>query len=265
LWSCLGTNIDHPILGGFESKRKFGSLAEQCRNLLSNAIFSIFNKMNRPKTKLTSICVVALLVAASAVAQTQTNSGSPKEIFRDADGNLISNNEFVDLRLANSAEKDPATRTVLEDGTIEFRVAKPRQEGTLAPTFEAPDVDAQWINTAELKGKVLVLNFWFIGCVGCMDEIPRLSALAEKYRGNGDIMFISIATNTPQQLRAFRDREKFKYRLIGQGQALMNLFNFSGFPKNLVIGRDGKIIYWRSTIHAWDKFESVIKAELDKS
>jgi peroxiredoxin len=153
---------------------------------------------------------------------------------------------------------------VLDDGTIEFRVANPRQEGTPAPLFEAPDIDAKWIRTADLKGKVVVLNFWFIGCPGCMDEIPKLQAVASKFSDNSDVIFIAISTNTPQDLRAFRDREGFRFRHIGQALALSKLFNFRGYPKNIVIGRDGKIAYWRSRIYAWEKFESVIDAELAK-
>jgi hypothetical protein len=42
------------------------------------------------------------------------------------------------------------------------------------------------------------------------------------------------------------------------------MFVVGGYPKNIVIGRDGKIVYWRSTITAWDKFESVVRAELEK-
>ena len=211
-----------------------------------------------------SICMLALLAAVSTIAQPAQSK--PKEIFRDAAGNLISNNEFVDLRLANYAEKfDPAKRTVLDDGTIQFTVANPQQEGTVAPTFDAPDIDAKWINTAELKGKVIVLNFWFIGCAGCMDEIPKLQATANKFRDNSDVVFIAIATNTPQELRRFRERDGFTYRHIGQALALSKLFNFAGYPKNIVIGRDGKIAYWRSRIYAWDKFESVIRAELEKN
>ena len=220
--------------------------------------------MPKVEAKLITICVIALWAAVSVIAQPAPNK--PKEIFRDAAGNLISNNEFVDLRLANSAEKyDPATRTVLDDGTIEFRITNPRQEGTVAPTFDAPDIDAKWINTAELKGKVIVLNFWFIGCLGCMDEIPKLQMVADKFRDNSDIVFVAVSTNTPQELRAFRDREGFNYRHIGQALSLSKLFNFIGYPKNIVIGRDGKIAYWRSRIYAWDKFESVIRAELGKS
>lgn len=218
----------------------------------------------RMKLKLLMGMAIALaLVATTVMAQT---APTPKEIFRDADGNLITNNEFVDLRLANSTEaKDPATRSVLEDGTIEFRIASPRQEGALVPKFDVPDINAKWVNTDELRGRVVVLNFWFIGCVGCMDEIPKLSAMADKFKGNDDVVFLAIANNTPQELRGFLRGNKFNYRHIGQGLSLVKLFEFSGYPKNIVVGRDGKIVYWRSGIHAWDKFESVIRGELDRN
>jgi peroxiredoxin len=220
--------------------------------------------MLRLDPRLLLICLIALLAALPVIAQPEPSK--PREIFRDADGNLLTNNEFVDLRLANSTDKtDPATRTVMDDGTIEFKVVNPRQEGTMAPVFDVPDINAKWINTAELKGKVIVMNFWFIGCVGCMDEIPKLSAIADKYSSNDDIVFIAVANNTPQDLRAFTKREKFNYRHVGQGLSLVKLFDFNGYPKNIIIGRDGKIIYWRTTVRAWDKFESVIKAELERN
>jgi hypothetical protein len=170
--------------------------------------------MLRLDPRLLLICLIALLAALPVIAQPEPSK--PKEIFRDGDGNLLTNNEFVDLRLANSTDKtDPATRTVMDDGTIEFKVVNPRQEGTMAPVFDVPDINAKWINTAELKGKVIVMNFWFIGCVGCMDEIPKLSAIADKYSSNDDIVFIAVANNTPQDLRAFTKREKFNYRHVG--------------------------------------------------
>jgi peroxiredoxin len=232
--------------------------------LLSPAIFSIFNEMRRFEVKLVLISVVALLAAVTTLAQAAPDK--PKEVFYDASGQQISNNEFVDLRLANSTDKkDPATRTVLDDGTVEFHVINPRQEGTVAPVFDVPDIDAKWINTDELKGKVIVLNFWFIGCVGCMDEIPKLSVMADKFKGNDDVVFVAIATNTPQELRTYLRGHPFNYRHVGQGLSLVNLFKFSGYPKNIVIGRDGKIVYWRTSIHAWDKFESVIRGELGQN
>ena len=44
----------------------------------------------------------------------------------------------------------------------------------------------------------------------------------------------------------------------------MAQFVFSGYPKNIVISKKGEIVYWRSTVYAWEKFESVVRAELAK-
>jgi thiol-disulfide isomerase/thioredoxin len=208
--------------------------------------------------------VFASLVFVCAVSFGQTRAKPPKTIFIDAEGKFISNNEFVDLRLANPIGKDIATKTVLDDGTTEFRLAAVPQEGTVAPVFEAPVIGGKKVNTGQLKGKVLVLNFWFIGCAGCISEMPKLNELAAKYGSNADIEFIAIAPNTEQELRDFLARERFDYKMVGQARSIINLFAFKGFPRNIVIGRDGKIAYWRTTIKAWGKFDAVIQAELGK-
>lgn len=189
----------------------------------------------------------------------------PKTILLDADGNRLTDNEFVDLRLANRTGKDPTTRTVLDDGTIQLQVAKVPQEGTAAPVFSAPKIDGKFIDAGELKGKVVVLNFWFIGCPGCMEELPKLNILAAKYHENDGVKFIAIAPNTARELRQFLAHVKFGYEMAGSAQSVIDLFNFTGFPRNIVVGKDGKIVYWRSTVRAWDKFDSVIQAELDKN
>ncbi|MEP6850380.1 MAG: TlpA disulfide reductase family protein [Acidobacteriota bacterium] len=203
--------------------------------------------------------------AAVVVLQVITFAQPPKTILLDADGRRLTDNEFVDLRLANRADKDPAVRTVLKDGTIQFKLASPRQEGTDAPLFDAPTIDGRSISANDLKGKVVVLNFWFIGCPGCMEELPKLNALVAKYRDNDNVRFIAIAPNTPDELRRFLTKEKFDYEMVGSALSIANLFNFRGYPRNIVIGKDGRILYWRTTVRAWDKFNSVIQSELVKN
>ena len=213
---------------------------------------------------LASICAIALLAALPAVAQSKPKI--PKTIYRDSNGNLISNNEFVDLRIANPREKkDPATKKILDDGTIEFRLDPVPQEGTLAPIFDTATIDGKPLKAADLRGKVLVLNLWFIGCPGCLSEIPKLNALAAKYQNESDVVFVAVAPDPPEKLKGFLTHVRFDYQMVGNGQPVINLFSFAGFPKNIVIGRDGKITYWRSLVFAWEKFEAVINTELAKS
>lgn len=223
------------------------------------------NKMNERLIRFLLAGMAMGLLAFSAIGQPpQPQPSPPKTVLLDADGNKITDEEFVDLRLANRIGKDPATKTILEDGTIQFKLSKIPEEGTDAPVFSAHMIDGKFLDAADLKGKVVVLNFWFIGCPGCMDEMPKLNELATKFPDRDKVVFIAVATNTAQELRQFLARNKFDYKMVGSGKAVIDLFHFSGYPRNIVIGKDGKIAYWRTVVKAWNKFDSVIDAELAK-
>ena len=73
-----------------------------------------------------------------------------------------------------------------------------------------------------------------------------------------------MTADNEHAVKKFLAQQKFDYDMITDAGATLDGFRFKGYPKNIVIGKDGKIVYWRSTIHAWEKFESVIKAELEK-
>lgn len=206
---------------------------------------------------------------APGSAQENVNKAQPpkpgKTVFRDSDGNEISNNEFVDIRMANFQDKDATKMALLDDGTVEFRLQAVPQEETLAPPLSLTTIDGQTLTADILKGKVLVLNFWFIGCPGCLEEMPKLNAAKQKFGSNENILFIAVTFDPAPKLKRFLEREKFDYLMVAGAESTLNRFHFSGYPKNIVIGKDGKIVYWRSTISAWEKFEYVIQAEIDKN
>src|SRR5688572_31025946 len=114
-----------------------------------------------------AISVVCAILSSGLVATAQTKvptSAPGKTIFRDSDGNLVTNNEFVDIRTANFNYPDATIIKSYEDGTVEFRLQKVPQEGMAAPNVSVKTIDGKTLSLAELRGKVVVLNFWFIGC-----------------------------------------------------------------------------------------------------
>ena len=203
-------------------------------------------------------------ISAQPAAMTSKATKVPPTVFRDSDGNLISNNEFVDIRMANFLAKDNTVVSTLEDGTIEFRLQKVPQEGTRAPHFSGRTTDGEKFAFESLLGNVVVLNFWFIGCPACRAEMPRLNEFAAKFIGRNDVKFVAMTADPAGEVRKYLEANPFSYIQISDAQAALDMFTFNGYPKNIVIGRDGKMVYWRSTITAWDKFESVVRAELAK-
>lgn len=201
--------------------------------------------------------VVAVSFCITAGAQQKS---VPKTLFFDSDGNQVSNNEFVDIRMANSHYPDATILKTREDGTVEFRLQKIPQEGSAAPAFEVTTLDGKVLRSADLKGKVVVLSFWFIGCPACIAMEPKLNAFKAKFDGQNDVMFLAMTADPASSVRKYLSKEKFDYLHAADAKTAMNAFVFGPYPKNIVIDRTGQIVYWRSTINAWDKFESIVRS-----
>ncbi len=217
-----------------------------------------------PRHLIFSLVVLTLLCAASPFAAQTAAPTSPKTIYRDSNGNLVSNNEFVDVRMANFGEKDRTVVKTLDDGTIEFNLAKIPQEGTRSPEFSVRTLDGKTASLESLKGKVVVLNFWFIACAYCRAMQPKLNDFKSKFAGDEKVVFLAIAPDPIPELRQYLAKEKFDFLQVGDAERSLSSFRFTGYPKNIVLSKTGEIVYWRSTIHAWDKFESVVRSETAK-
>lgn len=213
---------------------------------------------------ISSISLIFIVSCAVIGQVTSPVPSSGKGVFFDSNGEKISNNEFVDIRMANFHYPDATIVKTLEDGTIEFRLQKVPQEGMKAPLFEVKTIEGERIKASELRGKVVVLNFWFIGCPICLAHKPKLNELAADFAGNENVVFIAMTEDTEADVKRFLRKEKFDYIQSAESSAAMKSFAFAGYPKNIVIGKTGEIVYWRSTIKAWDKFRSVITTEIAK-
>jgi Peroxiredoxin len=227
---------------------------------------SIMRRPQLDKTVIFIRTVVVLCFAAFSIFAQPTTQATPtgKSIFFDSDGREVSNNEFVDIRMANFHIKDSTLMKVLPDGTVEFRLQKVPQEGMRIPDFAVQTLDGKAISAAGLKGKVLVLNFWFIGCPVCLAHKPGLNDLAGRFKGEDDVVFLAMTGDSVATVKKYLAKEQFDYLQAANVKSAMDLFTFTGYPKNIVVSRTGEIVYWRSTVKAWDKFESVIRAELEK-
>ena len=114
--------------------------------------------------------------------------------------------------------------------------------GLKAPHFKATTIDGLSIDSDSLKGKVLLLNFWFTKCVPCVHEIPNLNKLVSKYKDK-DILFLSLANEDSQKLIEFLKSTKFKFQHIPDAsKILIETFRlFSIWPTTVIIDKQGFI------------------------
>jgi peroxiredoxin len=122
---------------------------------------------------------------------------------------------------------------------------KAQEQKNAAPEFSVTSIDSQTFSLSSLRGKVVVLNFWYVGCGPCHVEIPSLNKLVENYQGK-EIEFIAIALTEKEKLESFLKKNPFSYHIIPNGEELVRKFGVKLFPTHIIIDQEGNIAYTSS-------------------
>lgn len=137
--------------------------------------------------------------------------------------------------------------------------------GAAAPEFTAKTIKGQEIQLSKLKGQVVVLNFWSIGCGPCIDEIPQLNKLVKHYAGK-KVTFISLTSDNAGALKKFFITHSFEFATIANAQKIGNdIFKLPGvIPYTIVIDKNNKIKkMWFGNVG--DETFSLYKEIIDKA
>ncbi len=109
--------------------------------------------------------------------------------------------------------------------------------------FRTTDINGNKINTKALSGKILVINFWFINCPPCRNEIPGLNRLSEQYKGDSSVVFLAIALDQKYELKEFLKTHPFGYTVIDDGRSVSSQYGINGYPTNVVVSPEGNVAF----------------------
>jgi peroxiredoxin len=91
------------------------------------------------------------------------------------------------------------------------RTAFALKEGDPFPHFTAPDMSGQTINTKDNQKKVILIDFWSIYCSSCIQEMPYIVAMYEKYKDKGlQVYGIDLDVYGIARVKKFIDSLDFK-------------------------------------------------------
>lgn len=119
--------------------------------------------------------------------------------------------------------------------------------GERAPEYQAVALSGGTVRTADLKGKVLLLNVWATWCAPCREEIPYLQSLYEKHRGEGlEIVGVSVdARGQESSIQGFVKDFGMTYPIwLDPDERIQSLYMALGVPATYLIDRDG-VLQWR--------------------
>jgi thiol-disulfide isomerase/thioredoxin len=109
-----------------------------------------------------------------------------------------------------------------------------------AAPFDVTSLDGKHWTLTDLKGKTIALNFWFVGCAPCRQEIPELNRLVAQYK---DVVFLAFALDEPEQLRDFLKAFPFHYNIVPNAQKIADAFRVAAYPTHIIIGPAGDIVF----------------------
>jgi cytochrome c-type biogenesis protein len=155
------------------------------------------------------------------------------------------------------------SRLKIDDG------AKPATANN-ANTQPAPDVqfaklDGGRLRLTELRGRVVVLNFWATWCIPCRSEIPALSAMQKTMEGEGLTVVGVSYDDTPELIQEFQKDLKQEYTVVLGGKDVGSQLPASPLPTTYIIDRQGQIREKFIGERSRSAFEAVIKPLLQES
>jgi thiol-disulfide isomerase/thioredoxin len=109
-----------------------------------------------------------------------------------------------------------------------------------AVDFSETDLQGNTVRLSDLKGKVVLLNFWGIWCKSCRQEIPHLIELDRKWREMGLVVLGADYGDEPSDLPAFVEELGMTYPVLVDG-GLADDYEVLVYPTSVVIDREGQV------------------------
>ena len=153
---------------------------------------------------------------------------------------------FIILIWVRPDVKSWLIQQVMVTGIFNANIDEQKSDKTAQPNldFDFEREDGLSKNTSELRGKVLFINFWASWCPPCRAEFPSIEKLYSKFKGNPDILFLTI--NEDEDLSAAKsyiNQEKLTLPFYKTMKAVPKEIYNGTLPTTIVMDKNGKIRY----------------------
>ncbi|HTS09236.1 MAG TPA: TlpA disulfide reductase family protein [Candidatus Eisenbacteria bacterium] len=124
--------------------------------------------------------------------------------------------------------------------------------------FTLVDLTGKSWHLRDLKGKVVLVNFWATWCPPCRKEMPDLQALYDKYKDQG-FLVLSISDEKTAKVAPFIVERKITYPvLLDPGRKVNDAFVIEGIPKSFVYDRGGRLVAQSIDMRTRNQFQEML-------
>ena len=151
------------------------------------------------------------------------------------------------------------SRLKIDDGSAPRPATANNAQLLPAPDVQFAKLEGGNLRLADLRGRVVVLNFWATWCIPCRSEIPALSAMQKSLEGDGLTVVGVSYDDTAELIQEFQKDLKQEYTVVLGGKEVGAQLPASPLPTTYIIDRQGNIRDKFIGERSQTAFESVIK------
>jgi len=134
---------------------------------------------------------------------------------------------------------------------------------TQAPDFVLHDLNGHKITSKELRGKILVLDFWATWCKPCKESFPQFQRIYEQYKANDKVIFLAINVNdsgdSSKNVSKFIWENGYSFPVALDTSKVTNQFSITAIPTTIVIDSQGNIRFRTTGYMTPDEYVATIK------
>ena len=113
--------------------------------------------------------------------------------------------------------------------------------GDLAPAFQLEDTNGNQVSLSDLRGKVVLVNFWATWCPPCIEEMPSMETLNKAMAGYDFVMLaINAEENGRSAVAGFLNKTPYTFPILYDDKGVVQKrYGVFKFPESFVVGKDG--------------------------
>ena len=138
------------------------------------------------------------------------------------------------------------------------------REGFLAPDFTLDTLDGNKVTLSELRGQIVVINFWATWCLPCREETPALEKSYGQYKDSGVLILGVNTTNQDlvSEVESFVQEFRLTYPILldRDGSVSNTLYQIRGLPTTIFVNHEGVI---RTVLVGGPMSETFIRSKIE--
>jgi len=116
--------------------------------------------------------------------------------------------------------------------------------GSMAPDFTLENVQGEKVSLSQLRGKVVIVNFWATWCPPCRSEMPSMEVLQRTFKDDGLVLLaINIEKEGRPVVEKFLKESPYSFQiLLDDNASVQNRYNVFQFPESFIVDRNGIVV-----------------------